>query len=86
MKPAMYSMRPWPKGCSGSAFFAESLKPSIEIMEEAASDKLLNASATIAIDDDIVPAMNFAVKSKMLRKTPNPPHRMPYFLRTSGFL
>ena len=29
IKPEIYSIRPWPKGCSGSGFFEESLNPKI---------------------------------------------------------
>ena len=47
-----YSIRAWPKGCSLSAGFAAILKLTKEIMEDPASDKLLRASATIAIEKD----------------------------------
>jgi hypothetical protein len=42
---AMYSSLPCPKGCSLSAGFSAIFTPIIPMIEEPASDKLLNASA-----------------------------------------
>lgn len=56
-----YSIRPWPKGCSLSAGLFESLKPKIVIKEEAASERLLKASAMIAILETITPTESFII-------------------------
>ena len=42
---AIYSILPWPKGCSSSAGLLAILTPTSPTMEEPASDRLLNASA-----------------------------------------
>lgn len=42
--PEIYSIRPWPKGCSVSGFWPESLKPTRVMREEPASERLLKAS------------------------------------------
>ena len=78
IKPEMYSIRPWPKGCSGSGFFEESLNPKIWIIEEAASERLLNASATIATEAEIVPKRNFAKNKIIFNPIPTAPQRTPY--------
>ena len=78
-------MRPWPKGCSESGFFDAILNPSIETREEAASDRLLKASAVMATEPARVPAINFAAKRTIFRKIPNVPHKTPYAVLTDGF-
>ena len=65
INPDTYSILPCPKGCLESAFIPPSLNPSIVTKEEAASDRLLNASAVIAIDWLIVPAINLPANSRI---------------------
>ncbi|WDC83686.1 hypothetical protein PL321_14020 [Caloramator sp. mosi_1] len=49
--------------------------------EEPTSDKLLKASAVIAILPLIVPTINLNIKRSILMKIPTPPDRYPtYFL------
>ena len=83
-KPAMYSMRPWPKGWSGSGFFPARRKPASVMMDEPASDRLLKASAVMAMEPDKSPANSLPQKSRTLRKMPSRLHSVPYFSRTAG--
>ena len=48
--PEIYSIRPCPKGWSESGFCPAILKPASVMMEDAASDRLLNASAVMAME------------------------------------
>ncbi|GAA0733526.1 hypothetical protein GCM10008906_04520 [Clostridium oceanicum] len=70
INPDKYSILPCPKGCSLSAGFEASLNPKNVIIEEAASDKLLNASAMTAILFEISPINNFAINNNTLHKIP----------------
>ena len=75
--PATYSSRPCPKGCSSSAGLAASLKPSSATTEEPASERLLTASAMMAILPEINPTVNFAAKSPTLQTMPTVPASSP---------
>lgn len=75
--PERYSIRPWPKGWPGSGFFAAMRKPSSVMTEEPASDRLLNASAVIAMEPDSRPARYFPRNSRMFRPMPVSEHSMP---------
>ena len=46
-------------------------------MDEPASDRLLNASAVIAMDLLMVPAINFPVNNNTFSKIPTIPHKIP---------
>ena len=48
-------------------------------MEEAASDKLLIASAVIETLPDKIPTISLKIKSKMLQKMPTALPRKQYF-------
>jgi len=72
-----YSIRPWPKGCSLSGGADESLKPTRVTMEEPASDRLLNASATIARLPESRPAASLAANSRTLAVSPEAPASRP---------
>ena len=61
-RPDRYSSLPCPKGCSGSGSADDNLKPSRVITEDPASDKLLKASAVIAIEWLNNPAKNLLIK------------------------
>ena len=52
--PARYSMRPWPKGWPSSAFCPASRKPTSVTTEEAASVRLLRASAVMEMEEHLV--------------------------------
>lgn len=62
--PEMYSIRPCPKGWAESGFCPAILKPTSVITEEAPSDKLLKASAVIAMEPLKKPARNFPANRK----------------------
>ena len=64
---------------------AESLKPNKVTRDDPASDKLLKASAVIAIELLIVPAINFPANNNTFRKIPRAPQSRPYACRTFGF-
>ena len=76
-RPDTYSMRPCPKGWWGSGFWPAILKPIRVMMEEPASERLLKASAVIAMELHRTPARNFPAKRQRFRKIPIAPHRMP---------
>ena len=76
-RPEIYSIRPWPKGCSGSGFCPPRRKPSSVMTEEPASDRLLNASAVMAMEPESAPAKNLPAKSRTFKKIPTAPHKMP---------
>ncbi len=61
-----------------SGFWFASLKPIIVIIEEAASERLLNASAVMDIDFVIKPTSNLAVNRSKLSVMPMIPDRIPY--------
>ena len=54
------------------------------MIEEPASDRLLNASAVMAMEWLIIPATIFSTNRKKLKKMPTEPVRMPYAWRTFG--
>ena len=83
--PAIYSARPCPKGCSLSGFCPAMRKPAMVITELPASERLLKASATTAMEPVIMPAASLQTQSTALRNIPTPPQSMPYLRRTSGF-
>ncbi len=62
----MHSRRSWPKGCSRSASFAESLTPIITTKVLSTSEAECSASDTIAADPANIPAINFSSDSTML--------------------
>ena len=84
--PVRYSIRPWPKGCSSSAACPASRKPTSVITDEAASDRLFRASATMATEPVIIPAASFPRHSRVLSRMPTIPARAPHFCRASGAL
>ena len=80
---AMYSILPWPNGCSASAGFPAIFTPIKLMIDDAASDKLLNASAVTARECISVPMINFAANRNTLQKIPTTLARIPYRVRTS---
>ena len=72
-----YSILPCPNGCSASAGLFDILKPIIVIIDEAASDKLLKASAEIAIDPTSIPTENFITNKIKLIIIPITPPKVP---------
>lgn len=58
-----YSILACPYGCSSSALCAAILKPAIVMIDEPASDRLLNASAVIEIAPLSIPAKSLPAKS-----------------------
>ena len=76
-RPERYSIRPWPKGWWVSGFCPASWKPSSVTTEDPASERLLKASAVMAMEPERVPAKNFPAKSRTLKKMPTAPQRMP---------
>ena len=76
-RPDMYSMRPCPKGCSGSGLRPARRNPSSVTSEEPASDKLLKASAVMAMDPLTDPAKNFTANSSRFSPIPTAPHSCP---------
>ena len=81
-RPEMYSILPWPKGWSGSGFLPERRKPSSDIADAPASERLLNASAVMAIEPESAPAAYFPANSSAFRHMPSTLHSVPYALRT----
>ena len=75
--PEIYSILPWPKGWLASAFIPENRKPTSVIKEEPASDRLLNASAVMAIEPLKTPARYFPANSSTLRRIPTMLHSIP---------
>lgn len=63
-RPEIYSILPCPNGCSGSGSCPESRKPINVMIDDPASERLLNASAIIAIEPLIVPASHFQRTAK----------------------
>ena len=83
--PERYSILWCPYGCSRSAGFSESLKPSSVTTELDASERLLNASAVIETLLQSVPTRSFPANSRILQKMPTHPASFPYCDRTAGF-
>lgn len=69
IKAAIYSILPCPKGCSASAGFPAIFTPIKLIIDEAASDKLLKASAVTARELRISPIVSFTENNKTLQKS-----------------
>ena len=80
---ATYSILACPYGCSSSALCAAILKPAIVMIDEPASDRLLNASAVIEIAPLNIPAKSLPAKSMRFKNIPTIPHSMPYLFRFS---
>ena len=77
-RPVRYSIRPWPKGCSWSASCPASRNPTKVMTEEAASDRLLKASATTAMEPVARPERSLPRKSRALSAMPTPPDTEPH--------
>ena len=77
-RPVRYSIRPWPKGCSWSASCPASRNPTKVMTEEAASDRLLKASATTAMEPVARPERSLPRKSRALSTMPTPPDTEPH--------
>ena len=84
MKAEIYSILPCPKGWSSSAGFSAILTPIKPIMEEAASDRLLNASAMTEMLFTNIPIISLAANRRRLQKIPTPLARVPYSVLTSS--
>ena len=67
---ATYSMRAWPKGWSRSAGFAERRKLTSDMICEAASDRLLTASAVMETAPDNTPANSLPAQRMRLTIIP----------------
>lgn len=86
-RPVRYSIRPWPKGCSWSASCPASRNPTRVMTEEAASDRLLKASATTAMEPVARPGEELAQKEQGIERDAHAPgHRAAPLtdLRVSG--
>ena len=77
IRPAIYSILPWPNGWSWSAGFPAILKPIRVTMEEPASERLLKASATIEIAPVKRPARILIVNKSKLQHIPTAPANVP---------
>ena len=77
IKADIYSILPCPNGCSASAGLSAILKPIIVTIEEAASDKLLNASAIIAILEATTPTVSLIANKIKLIIIPTTPPSTP---------
>ena len=84
IRPAMYSILPWPKGCSLSLRLPDILKPTSVISDEPASDRLLKASAITAMEPVSAPARYLAANSSAFSAMPTAPQSAPYARRTEG--
>ena len=84
ISPATYSACPWPNGCSLSALRPAILKPSSVMTDEPASERLLKASAVMAMEWVSSPARYLAANKSMFRAMPTAPQSMPYTRRTPG--
>ena len=76
-KAAIYSILPCPNGCSLSAGLLAILTPIKLMIDEPASDKLLNASAITEILCIIIPIVIFIKNNKTLQKMPTILARIP---------
>ena len=76
-RPEIYSIRPWPKGWWMSGFCPARWKPSSVTREEPASERLLKASAVMAMEPESCPARNFPAKSSRFSAMPTAPQRTP---------
>ena len=84
IKLETYSILPWPNGWSLSAGFAAILKHNKVIIEDPASERLLNASAVAATDDDAIPTTNFPANNKRFNRMPTIPLIIPNLVLTLG--
>ena len=75
--PARYSIRPCPNGCPGSGFLDASLKPISDMIDEPASERLLNASAIIDIDALSTPARYLPANKHIFKNIPYPEQSTP---------
>ena len=82
IKDEIYSNLPCPKGCSRSGFLLLNFAPIMEISDEPVSDKLFNASETIAILPIKSPIEIFKANRNRLHITPKIPPRTLYCSRT----
>ena len=73
----IYSMRPWPKGCSLSGLRPDSRAPITATNEEPISEMLLKASEVMAMLPVIMPMGSFTANSSRLQITPNVPASTP---------
>ena len=73
----MYSILPWPNGCSSSTGLLASFAPKIVTMFELASERLLTASAVIETEFVTLPTTNLSMQSIMLQNMPTIPEAMP---------
>ena len=69
-KAEIYSMRPWPYGCSRSGARPASFAPTIVTTEDIMSVALLIASKMIAKEFDRNPTMAFAATNARLVRMP----------------
>ncbi len=76
-RPDRYSILPCPKGWWGSGFCPAIWNPTKVIREEPASDRLLKASAVMAMEPLSRPARNFPANNKMFSPIPTLPQRTP---------
>ena len=81
---AIYSIRPCPNGCSLSAGLFAIFTPTKLMTEDAASERLLNASAIIARECIPTPISSLAANSNTLQQIPTILDKIPYLVRTSA--
>lgn len=74
---AMYSYLACPNGCSLSAGLLESLNPKTVTTDDAASDRLLIASATIATEPENTPTRILKMHNITLEIIPKIPATIP---------
>ena len=75
--PAIYSIRPCPKGCSTSGLRPAIRKPTSVTADEPASERLFKASAVMAIEPEISPAVSLIRKRRMFKQIPAAPASIP---------
>ena len=68
IRPDMYSNLPCPKGCFVSGFIPANLNPMRVMSDEPASERLLKASAVIAMEPASVPARSLPANRRIFRK------------------
>ena len=83
---AMYSILAWPNGWSRSAGFSAILKLTSVTIEDAASEKLLRASAITATERVIMPRVIFTPARRRFTTIPTIEEKVPYRARTLGSL
>ena len=80
-----YSILPCPKGWSLSAGFSAIFTPTKLMIDDPASDRLLNASAVTETLWSTRPTINFTIKRNTLQKIPTMLASTPYAVRTDIF-